>query len=79
MSEFGMFTAEGDQLVKRIAAAGEKIAAADGALDGWTWAHRELHKLAAAEGYEEATDTMVREIVYGDVVAAAEDSCEFYI
>ena len=72
MSEFGMFTAEGDQLVKRIAAA-------DGALVGWTWAHRELQKLAAAEGYEEATDTMVREIVYGDVVAAAEDSCEFYI
>ena len=79
MSEFGMFTAEGDQLVKRIAAAGEKIAAADGALAAWTWAHRELHKLARAEGYGEATDTMVREAVYGDLMAAADDTCEFYI
>ena len=79
MSEFGMFTAEGDQLVGRIVAAGQRIAAEDGAQIAWTWAHRELHKLAAAEGYEEATDTMVREIVYGEVLAAADDRCEFYL
>ena len=79
MSEFGMFTAEGDQLVSRIADAGAELAATDGARSAWTWAHRELEKLACAEGFEEAMDTMVREIVYGDVVKAADDSCEFYL
>ena len=79
MSNFAMFTEEGNQLVSRIAEAGAKLAATDGARSAWTWAHRELEKLSRAEGYEEATDTMVREIVYGDVVAAADDSCEFYL
>jgi len=78
MSYF-MFTAEGDHLVTRIAEAGAKIAAADGARAGWTWAHRELQKLASGVGFGEATDTMVREAVYGDVIAAAEYACEFYI
>jgi len=32
------------------------------------WAFRELDKLGAAEGYEEATDTAVREAVYGFIV-----------
>ena len=79
MSNFAMFTEEGNQLVSRIAEAGAKLAATDGARSAWTWAHRELEKLACAEGFEEAMDTMVREIVYGDVVKAASDSCEFYL
>ena len=79
MSNFAMFTEEGNQLVSRSAEAGAKLAATDGARSAWTWAHRELEKLSRAEGFEEATDTMVREIVYGDVVAAADDSCEFYL
>jgi len=76
---YAMFTEEGNQLVGRIAEAGAKLAATDGARSAWTWAHRELHKLARAEGYGEATDTMVREAVYGDLMAAADDTCEFYI
>ena len=79
MSEYAMFSEEGNTLVSRIAAAAQRLAAEDGARAAWTWAHRELHKLAASDAFGEATDTMVREIVYGDVIDAAEDSCEFYI
>jgi len=79
MKEFGMFTVEGDQLVSRIATAGEKLALEDGASSAWAWAYRELQKLATAEGFGEATDTAVREIVYSDVVAAADDTCDFYL
>ena len=68
MTDFAMFTAEGNQLVARIAAAGRDLAAVDGPRNpveqAWDWAQRELEKLAAAEGYEEATDTAVREAVY---------------
>jgi hypothetical protein len=79
MSEFGMFTAEGDQLVGRIVTAGQRIAAEDGAQIAWTWAHRALEKLSYADNFGEAMDTMVREIVYGEVLAAADDRCDFYL
>ena len=87
MKSFGMFTAEGNQLVARIAAAGEKLAAADGAENAWRFAQRELSKLSRGsfmkDGVEntfgEATDTDVRERVYDVVVAAAEDDCNFYL
>ena len=74
---YGMFTEEGNALVERIAQAGMKLAQTDGERAGWRFAHRELHKLASAEGFGEATDTMVREIVYGDVAPKGE--VEFYI
>ena len=74
---YGMFTEEGNTLVERIAQAGMKLAETDGERAGWTFAHWELHKLACAEGFEEATDTMVREAVYGDVAPKGE--VEFYI
>jgi len=68
MKDFAMFTAEGNQLVERIATAGRDLAAVDGPRNpvelALQWAERELEKLAAAEGYEEATDTAVREAVY---------------
>ena len=74
---FGMFTAEGNTLVERIAQAGMKLAQTDGERVAWQFAHRELHKLASAKGFGEATDTMVREIVYGDIVK--KEPVEFYI
>jgi hypothetical protein len=76
---FGMFSPEGDYMVGRIAAAGEKLAAADGAENAWRFAQRELSKLATADEFGEATDTDVREQVYDVVVTAAEDDCNFYI
>jgi hypothetical protein len=72
MTDFAMFTAEGNQLVARIAAAGRELAAVDGPNNptelAVQWAFRELDKLGAAEDYEEATDTAVREAVYSFIV-----------
>jgi hypothetical protein len=62
-----MFTAEGNYMVERIAAAGQRLAAEDGVAAAWEWTVRELEKLAAAEGFEEATDTAVREAVAADI------------
>mgnify|MGYP001121932386 CR=1 FL=1 len=70
MQDFGMFTKEGNELVQRIVAAGQKLAVMDGTLNGWAFAERQLEQLAAAEGYEEATDTAVRETVYSQIVFA---------
>jgi len=70
MKNYEMFTAEGNQLVARIAAAGEQLAAADGVESAWEFCYRELHKLAAADGFGEATDTAVREAVYEAVVSS---------
>ena len=80
MKSFGMFTENGSYMVGRIAAAGEKLAAADGSKSAWQWAQRELSKLATADEFGEATDTAVREEVYDVVVAAAVDGpCNFYL
>ncbi len=80
MKSFGMFTENGSYMVGRIAAAGEKLAAADGSKSAWQWAQRELSKLATADEFGEATDTAVREEVYDVVVAAAVDGpCDFYL
>ena len=72
MKDFAMFTAEGNQLVARIAAAGRDLAAVDGRHNptelAVEWAFRELAKLGAADGFEEATDTAVREAVYSFIV-----------
>jgi len=72
MTDFAMFTAEGNQLVARIAAAGRDLAAVDGPQNptklAVQWAFRELDKLGAAEGFEEATDTAVREAVFGYIL-----------
>lgn len=68
MKDFAMFTAEGNALVERIATAGRELSGVDGPQNptelALQWAFRELDKLGAAEGYEEATDTAVREAVY---------------
>jgi len=74
---YGMFTDEGNALVERIAQAGMKLAETDGERAGWTFAYRELLKLAHAEGFGEATDTVVRRAVYDDIVVKGE--CEFFI
>ena len=71
-SRFGMFTAEGEALVSRIAEAARELSGVDGPQNptelAVQWAFRELEKLSHAEGYEEADDTAVREAVYGFLV-----------
>ena len=72
MTDFAMFTAEGNQLVARIARAGRELSGVDGSHNptelAVQWAFRELAKLGAADGFEEATDTAVREAVYSFIV-----------
>jgi len=72
MTDFAMFTAEGNQLVARIATAGRELSGVDGPHNptelAVQWAFRELEKLGAADGFEEATDTAVREAVYSFIV-----------
>ena len=68
MKDFAMFTAEGNELVARIAAAGKKLAADDGVDSAWGFCLRKLETLSYGEGFEEATDTAVREAVYEAVV-----------
>ena len=72
MKDFAMFTAEGNHLVSRIATAGRELAGIDGPNNptelAWNWAQRELEKLSCAEGFEEATDTAVREAVYDYII-----------
>ena len=66
---FGMFTAEGNYMVNRIATAAEKLATADGVENAWRFAERELRKLGYSDEFGEATDTDVRERVYEHVTA----------
>ena len=72
-SRFEMFTDEGGFLVSRIADAARELAGVDGPENptelALQWAERELLKLSRAEGFEEATDTAVREAVFGHVLA----------
>jgi hypothetical protein len=72
-SRFEMFTDEGGALVSRIASAARDLAGVDGPQNptelALQWAERELDKLSRAEGFEEATDTAVREAVFSHVLA----------
>ena len=61
---YDMFTQEGNELVHRIVLAGQALLKFDPAESVWAWTQHELHKLSYAEGFGEATDTAVREMVY---------------
>lgn len=69
IEQYGMFTAEGDALVDRIVRAGLKLGQECSATNAevWLFIKRELYKLAATEQFAEATDTVVREEVFGAV------------
>lgn len=55
---FGMFTAEGNMKVKHI------VAFAIAFQSSWSQVYQELVNLSKVEGFEEATDTAVREAVW---------------
>ena len=77
IKRYGMFTTTGNKMVGRIAEAGKKLAAEDGAKSAWAFAYRELQKLSYAKDFEECTDTDVREQVYSYVVG--DEDVPFYI
>ena len=64
MQNYEMFTSQGNELVHRIVEAGVALRKFDSFERVWEWTQHELHKLSYAEGFEEATDTAVREAVY---------------
>ena len=79
IKRYGMFTTNGNKMVGRIAEAGKKMAAEDGAgKNAWEFAYRELQKLSYAKDFEECTDTDVREQVFSYVTADYPTS-NFYI
>jgi len=67
VEQYGMFSPEGDALVDRIVRAGLQLAQFDIADNATVWAFtkRELAKLSQSEDFQEATDTVVREEVFG--------------
>ena len=68
IKRYGMFTTKGNVMVGRIVDAGKKLVELDGdKLNAWQFAYRELQKLSFAEGFEECTDTDVRDQVHGAV------------
>jgi phosphosulfolactate phosphohydrolase-like enzyme len=76
IKRYGMFTTNGNKMVGRIAEAGKKLAAEDGATSAWAFAYRELQKLSYAKDFEECTDTDVREQVFSYVVG--DEDVPFY-
>jgi endo-1,4-beta-D-glucanase Y len=68
MQNYEMFTSQGNELVHRIVEAGVALRKFDSFERVWDWAQHELRKLSYAEGYEEATDTAVREAVYEKLI-----------
>lgn len=67
---YEMFTTQGNELVHRIVLAGQALAKFDPMERVLEWAQHELNKLSHAPGYEEATDTAVREAVYDRLVCS---------
>ena len=65
---YEMFTKEGNELVHRIVEAGVALRKFDSFERVWEWAEHELIKLGHAEGFEEASDTAVREAVYEKLI-----------
>ena len=75
---YGMFTGEGNYMVARIVDAAKKLVDQDNdQLTAWAFANRELSKLGFSDAFGEATDTDVREQVYGAVVT--DQLVPFYI
>ena len=68
MTDYAMFTDQGNAMVHRIVEAGLKLKTTDPIERVWDWAYRELEKLATADQFEEATDTAVRDAVYERLV-----------
>jgi len=74
MKTYGMFTDAGNELIHTIVESAIKLKRTFGDEDAhvWQWTYTALNKLSYGEGFEEATDTEVRESVY----SALEDAIE---
>ena len=70
-TDFGMYTDNGNILIQGIVDVAKSTNA------DWPWVYEKLEMLAKTKGFEEATDTMVREIVF-DTIGYSNDT-PFYI
>jgi hypothetical protein len=65
---FNMFTDTGNAKVAKLVETARDLAGVDGpdnaTEQAWNWLLNELDRLAEVTGYEEATDTAVREACY---------------
>ena len=68
MRTYNMFTPEGDLLVGNIVDQALDMVENEGVERVWDWTLGKLEVIASARGFEEATDTAVREAVYDAVV-----------
>ena len=68
MRTYNMFTPEGDLLVGNIVEQALDMVENEGVERVWDWTLGKLEVIASARGFEEATDTAVREAVYDAVV-----------
>jgi hypothetical protein len=68
MRTYNMFTPEGDLLVGNIVEQALDMVENEGVERVWDWTLGKLEVIASAKGFEEATDTAVREAVYDAVV-----------
>ncbi len=68
MRTYNMFTPEGDLLVGNIVDQALDMVENEGVERVWDWTVNKLEVIASAKGFEEATDTAVREAVYDAVV-----------
>jgi hypothetical protein len=68
MRTYNMFTPEGDLLVSNIVDQALEMVENEGVERVWDWTLGKLEVIASAKGFEEATDTAVREAVYDAVV-----------
>lgn len=68
MTDFAMFTAEGNSKVAALVSQAREYAHLDGPIQpvemAWNWLLNELDALSEQPGFEEATDTAVREACY---------------
>ena len=66
--QYGMFTKQGDAAVHQLVQQARELAGVDGPHNpveqAWNWLLNELDALGYVEGFEEATDTAVREAAY---------------
>lgn len=70
-TDFGMYTDNGNILIQGIVDVAKSTNA------DWPWVYEKLEMLAKTKGFEEATDTMVREIVFDTV--GYSNNTPFYI
>lgn len=70
MTNYGMFTTEGNQKIAEVVSKARKLHETLGypVESAWDWAQNELAKLAEYSATEEAEDTAVREAVYNAII-----------